>query len=153
MAGWLPGGRDQAQRLDSLEGEVQRLRAQLSGVSETLEAMALANANQATALTLATAEIERLRGLPASVLELETRLAGLEDIAGPEAIKFAEDRAKADAEALTKMRAAILRAELQLENYAEESRKTGSALLERIELLRLYRPLGSASAEREPASD
>lgn len=161
MTGLLLGGREQSRRLEALERDVQRLQTQsaadsktthdvaselkavasrLSGVAETLEAMALANTNQATALNLATVEFERLRSLPASLLKLETRLTDLEDIAGPSTIKSAEERAQADTEALTRMRTAIRRAELQLETYAEECRKTGSALLERIEAMRADSP-------------
>ena len=170
MADWLPGGRERSRRLETLERDVQRLQTQseaqakaageavsdlkamadrLSGIAETLEAMALSGANQASALNLATAELERLRNLPASVLELETRLAKLEDVAGPKAAKSAEERAKAEGEALIKMRAAIQRAELQLEAYAEEGRKTGAALLERIESMRTGRPAKAAPAEAE----
>ena len=82
-------------------------------------------------------ELERLRDLPAAMLELEARLAELEVLAGPKAIRSGEERAKGYDEALTKIRMAVRRAELQLDIFAEESRKTGAALFERIETLRI----------------
>jgi chromosome segregation ATPase len=166
MVTWLGGGREQSRRIEALERELGSLRAKadldarrvetLSGVVDSLaeRVSMLAGAVSPLAarmdddredlarmrtsiLKIMAVEAERAQGLSTTVGGLLDSVEVLRAAAGPERVSSLETAAKADREAMVKMRTAILRLERQLEIYFEESRKTGTALLERIETMRL----------------
>jgi chromosome segregation ATPase len=132
-----------AKRIDDLSGGLNSLSERLTGVARALtpvEQRIMAEAEEvtnlrATILSIVAAEVERARELSTTVGSLSKAVAAVQKDAGSGAMSGLERRMKEDREEAVKMRTAIQRLERQLDLYAEDARRTGAGLLERIEAM------------------
>jgi CII-binding regulator of phage lambda lysogenization HflD len=177
MADWLPGGREQGQRLARLERELEAAKAtassqadrldtlargvdslgdRISALAETLSPLAarleedraeFAKIRTST-LSLLSVELDRIEAVTTAVAALSERVEALESLGIAKIKSSADERAKAQDADLVTLRTSMLRIERQLAQYWDEAQKTGLALLERIELIR--RSVRPVAAEAEP---
>jgi hypothetical protein len=120
MIGWLNGGRGDTARLRALEARLEQERTEAEKIRTAL-------------LAQLTTESQQLHDLCRTVTALSAKIANLEAAVDQKIKEIFENWVKEEQAQLAKMRSALLRVESELEVCVEDSRKTGLALLERLE--------------------